>query len=273
MTWESFAQSYDTWEPAAHIIDKRMINKFHASVDVNIDLQQVLHELRKQVGMRMMKIKNPQSNVEVSVPLAAFAPIAYALLRRATCPPSRSGDEPLKLEIFKTARGTTTQLQLDEPEDIAWLLQLHLLKPDGAYGCAIMKKGHGSNHNMTIMGAPFLLSYYEPAQKNGIFRPGHAFSVAGNVWVFNGSTGALLPAPGLPNLTMHASLAEYLKGVLRGRARWGMTHPLTGIWAELPADRFELTAEEAMPKARVKRARAGPSTGGKRPPKLANIDA
>ena len=76
MTWEGYDQSHDTWEPAAHILDKRLITKFDASVDVNIDLQQPVHELRKLVGKMFMKIKQPQSNVEVSVPLAALAPVA-----------------------------------------------------------------------------------------------------------------------------------------------------------------------------------------------------
>ena len=61
-------------DPVANILNKRLITKFDASVDVNIDLQQPLHELRKLVGKMLMKVKQPQSNVEVSVPLAALAP-------------------------------------------------------------------------------------------------------------------------------------------------------------------------------------------------------
>ena len=67
---------------------------------------------------------------------------------------------------------------------------------------------------------------------------------------------------------MLAPLREYLKNVLRGRARWGLKHRLTATWAELPTARAELTNEEAFPRRAVKRLRAGPSTGGEAPPAM-----
>ena len=56
--------------------------------------------------------------------------------------------------------------------------------------------------------------------------------------------------------------------MLRGRARWGLQHRLTETWAELPTAREALTKEEAQPRRRVKRMRAGPSSGGEAPPAM-----
>ena len=50
-------------------------------------------------------------------------------------------------------------------------------------------------------------------------------------------------------------------------------HTLAEKWAELPKVRLELTAEEALPKARVKRFRPGPSTGGEKPKQMADLHA
>ena len=273
VNWEKYDQSFDTWEPRENILDKWLLKGFHKTVDVTVDVQDLLHALREAVVQALMGLKRPEASVEVPVPLAALGPLARAIFELARRPPSRRGRGPLLLVIDVGAQWKSTQLQLDMPEDIAWLLQLHQLRPDNAYGCAVLKQGKSSNNNMLILGAPVLLSFYEPVRKQGVFKAGASFSVTGNVWVFNGATGALMPAAGLPNATMHAPLAEYLKGVLRGRAAWGFKHKLAEKWAELPKARLELTAEEALPKARVKRARAGPSTGGEQPPHMADLDA
>ena len=68
----------------------------------------------------------------------------------------------------------------------------------------------------------------EPIPRDdGIYVPGAKFTLTGNVWIFQGRDGAPRPSPGLPNATMLAPLREYLKNILRGRARWGLEHRLT----------------------------------------------
>ena len=98
-----------------------------------------------------MGLKHPEASVEVPVPLAALGPLARAIFEHARRPPSRRARGPLQLEIDVGAQWKSTQLQLDMPEDIAWLLQLHQLRPDNAYGCAVLKKGKASNNNMLIL--------------------------------------------------------------------------------------------------------------------------
>ena len=98
-----------------------------------------------------MGLKRPEASVEVPVPLAALGPLARAIFEHARRPPSRRGRGPLQLEIDVGAQWKSTQLQLDMPEDIAWLLQLHQLRPDNAYGCAVLEKGKASNNNMLIL--------------------------------------------------------------------------------------------------------------------------
>ena len=206
------------------------------------------------------------------MPLAAFLPVARTLLAHAARPPSRRGRQPLQLEYDTGPRWRTIQLQLEQPEDIGWLLQLHQQR-DGAYGAAIVKKGRGGNSNMTVMGGVVLLTYTEPVPRDdGLYVPGAKFTLTGNVWIFQGRDGAPRPSPGLPNEQMLAPLREYLKNLLRGRARWGLEHRLTATWAQLPTAREALTKEEAQPRRSVKRVRAGPSTGGEAAPAMGALE-
>ena len=268
VSWDGYDQTYDTWEKREDILDARLIKNFEASIPLSLPLQQVMGQLREAVATKLMKIKRPEQGMQAEVPLAALLDVARVLLERASKPPSRRGCKPLQIEFDTGKRWRTMELQLDEPEDIAWLLQLHLQR-EGAYGCAIFKKGRGGNSNMTVLGGPLLLTFTEPVPRDdGVYVPGASFTLTGNVWVFNGRDGAPQPAPGLPNKTMLAPLREYLKNVLRGRARWGLKHRLTCSWAELPTAREALSTEEAQPRRSVKRARVGPSTGGEAAPAM-----
>jgi len=272
VSWAGYDETYNTWEPRENILDASLIKDYDATVQLTIPLEQPMWQLREEVAKMLMGIKRPMQGMEVEVPLASYLEVARAVIRRATKPPSCRGGKPLEIEYDQGARWRTMQLQLEEPSDIAWLLQLQLHR-EGAYGCAIFKKGRGGNSNMTVLGGPLLLTFSEPTPRaDGVFRGGASFTVTGNVWVFNGRDGSDLEAPGLPNATMLAPIREYLKNVLRGRARWGLKHRLAHSWAELSTKRAALTEEEAHPRRNVRRARAGPSTGGEAPPPMGALE-
>ena len=265
VSWWGYDQTYDTWEPRENVLDSRLIKDFDVTLQLSIPLQQPMGQLREVVAAALTKMKHATEGMCVEVPLAAQLEVARAMIERAAKPPSRRGYKPLPIE-YDTGKGwRTMQLQLEQPEDIAWLVQLHLQR-DGAYGCAILKKGRGGNSNMTVLGGPLMLSFTEPVPRDdAVYVPGASFTVTGNVWIFAGRDGAPLPSPGLRNATMLAPLREYLKNVLRGRARWGLKHRLTTSWAELPTARKALTKAEAQPRRSVKRTRVGPSSGGEAP--------
>ena len=272
MTWEGYDMTYDTWERSENVVDKSLIGNFEASIHLSIPLNQLLFELREEVAKCMMKIKHPEKGVVVEMPRAAFLPFARALIAHAAKPPSRRGRKPLQVEYDTGRRWRTMQLQLEHPEDCGWLLQLNQHR-EGSYGAAIFKKGRAGNSNITVMGGPLLISYTEPVPRDdGLYVPGAAFTLTGNIWIFQGRDGAPRPAPGLPNATMLAPIREYLKNILRGRACWGLKHRLAEKWAELPVSRSVLTSEEAQPRRRVKRMRVGPSAGGEAPPAMRSLD-
>ena len=269
--WAGYDSTYQTWETAEDIAPA-LLKAFHARIACPVRLEQPMHEMREAVAQVLMKMRRPMASVEVTVHIAALAPLAHALLACASRPPSTRGGPALEIERDVGPDVTTTSVQLDEPEDVGHMLQLQAVR-EGGYGCAILKKGRGGNSNITIIGSPFVLSYVEPTPRaDGLYVPGAKFTVTGSVWIFNGTTGAPMPAPGLPNETMLKPLGEYLKGVLRGRKAWGFKHRLQTRWAELPRGHMELSIEDAMPRKCVKRARVGPQTGGVAAPAMLPLE-
>ena len=75
---------------------------------------------------------------------------------------------------------------------------------------------------------------------------------------------------GGPNATVRQSLSDYVKNILLGRKNHGLKHVLQKEWAKLPAHQLHLTKEAAMPRAAVKRARAGPRAPGEAAASMGN---
>ena len=219
VSWWGYDQTYDTWEPRENVLDSRLIKDFDVTLQLSIPLQQPMGQLREVVAAALTKMKHATEGMCVEVPLAAQLEVARAMIERAAKPPSRRGYKPLPIE-YDTGKGwRTMQLQLEQPEDIAWLVQLHLQR-DGAYGCAILKKGRGGNSNMTVLGGPLVLSFTEPVPRDdGVYVPGASFTLTGNVWIFNGRDGAPLPSPGLPNATFHARTTPRVRQERASRPR------------------------------------------------------
>ena len=86
VSWEGYDHTYDTWEPVEHIEDKSLLKKFKASIEVSINLEQPMWQLREAVALRLMGIKRPAASVEIDVPQAALLPVARAILARAAHP-------------------------------------------------------------------------------------------------------------------------------------------------------------------------------------------
>ena len=221
VSWAGYDETYNTWEPRENILDASLIKDYDATVQLTIPLEQPMWQLREEVAKMLMGIKRPMQGMEVEVPLASYLEVARAVIRRATKPPSCRGGKPLEIEYDQGARWRTMQLQLEEPSDIAWLNQLQLHR-EGAYGCAIFKKGRGGNSNMTVLGGPLLLTFSEPTPRaDGVFRGGASFTVTGNVWVFNGRDGSDLEAPGLPTTPRCSPLSASTSRTCFAAARAG----------------------------------------------------
>ena len=55
--------------------------------------------------------------------------------------------------------------------------------------------------------------------------------------------------------TCKKPITEHVKNVLRGRAAWGLVHPLQAVWAQLPSSELVLSDAAALPQCAAKRAR------------------
>jgi len=94
VNWEKYDQSFDTWEPRENILDKRLLKSFHKTVDVTVDVHDLLHALREAVVQELMGLEHPEASVEVPVPLAALGPLARAIFEQARRPPSWTRSTP-----------------------------------------------------------------------------------------------------------------------------------------------------------------------------------
>ena len=74
---------------------------------------------------------------------------------RLRTPPSR-GDTPFELEVDVGPEVQTTELQYDLLPDIGWALALENARPRTMFGCAVLKRGKPSNHDMWLAGPPFV---------------------------------------------------------------------------------------------------------------------
>ena len=118
---------------------------------------------------------------------------------------------------------------------------------------------------------PLPRRYVEPKPRaDGFFVAGiRGMHVRGNIWRVMGNTGEVRGAVGMKNATFKKPIGEHVKNILRGRARWGCTHQLSRVWAQLPAGQMELTKEQAYPAPSAKRKRAPAADG---PSQMANLD-
>ena len=65
--------------------------------------------------------------------------------------------------------------------------------------------------------------------------------------------------------------AAYVKNILKGRNTWGLKDILQKDWAHLPAGQLVLERFVAMPRAAVKRARAGWREPGEAAPSMGQL--
>ena len=104
----------------------------------------------------------------------------------------------------------------------------------------------------------------EPTPRaDGRFVKGfRAFKLIGNVWKVLGHNGDVVGEAGMPNATCKKPIAEHVKNILRGRAAWGLVHPLQAVWAQLPSNELVLSDAAALPQCAAERAEGGAGEGG-----------
>lgn len=96
----------------------------------------------------------------------------------------------------------------------------------------------------------------------------HKFTITLNLWIVHGHNGDVAGEAGMPNATCKGPIVEHVKNVLRGRAAWGLQHPLQEEWAQLPPSQPVLAgAVRFAPEPTRKRARA-PASGA---PQMADL--
>ena len=153
--WEGYDQTFDTKEPAKNVLDDSLVSELRADRDVTINLDQAIMMMREAVAVDMIKKKYSEGQFEVEVPALAFPALAHAVLRRLARARSCVGQEPLELEFDKGDKVQTTTLELQLLEDIGGAVSLHLVRPEAAFGAALVKKGRASSKKIFIIGPPF----------------------------------------------------------------------------------------------------------------------
>lgn len=119
---------------------------------MRVDCAQGWYELRDLVAKDLLKNKHPKLKFTVHMP--AYQAVALKMLEHLRRPPSREGVKPMELEYDFGSTVQTTSIQLDHFEDIAWALQLHLVREDQMFGAMVFKKGRASNHTVFVCGPP-----------------------------------------------------------------------------------------------------------------------
>jgi len=164
VNWKGYDQTHNSWEPE-HVIPQQCIEDFHDARDITIDTAQTEADIAFGVGSALLKVRLTSGEFKVVIPTAAYSSVAHShsLLARARSPPSRAGQEPLELELDVGEVRQTTAVQFDSFEDAGWFIQGELAYPDRIFGCAMLKKGRGSAHDMYIIGGPLCVQYVPPA--------------------------------------------------------------------------------------------------------------
>ena len=284
MAWDMYDHTFNIWEPKLNVLDTSLVRSYMANQAITVNIEHALDELRELSYVRVAKMKSAEAEVEVSVPTAALGPVAHALLDRFSRVPSQAGKRPLVQQTKVRGGRVKTWLEIDGLGDIAWVLQMHLVRPDNAFGALVYKKGRTHATDMLFVGprmtiqyafvrSPLLRTtltralvlspvrsgrYVEPKPRaDGLFAKGHReFKLIFNVWKILGHNGDVVGEAGMPNATCKKPIAEHVKNVLRGRKAWGLEHPLQENWAQLPAGQLVLSNAAALPACAPKRARA-----------------
>ena len=152
ITWDGYDHTYNTWEPKLNMLDSSLVHSYMANQAITINVEHALDELRELIYVRMAKMKSAEAEVEVSVPTAAFGAVAHALLHVFSRVPSQAGKRPLPLQTVVRGGRVKTWLEIDGINDIAWVLQMHLVRPDNAFGALVYKKGRTHATDMLFAG-------------------------------------------------------------------------------------------------------------------------
>ena len=151
--WKGYDATFNTWESVDDVSDK-LIDDFHEPRLVTVDSTQAEHDISETLAVALLKTKLPKTEFSVEIPSASYPAVAHALLARASRTPSRAGKKPLKVELDVGYDRQTSEVQLDELQDIGFFSQLETVRPDKMFDALVWKKGRASAHDMLVLGPP-----------------------------------------------------------------------------------------------------------------------
>lgn len=250
--WRGYSCTGDTWEPEEHVKPAGKIKKYleqpPALVDMKLPHWLFLDAVARQLTSQKSTDRGPRWKHEIILDSLVLPEVALQLLdilRKQVQP-------PLKLE--KSQDGRTTTLYVDQLEDVARVVALHISRPENGTGALRIKCGKASYKDMLMVVPPLEISYTAPPDVQGLPAKGaRKFLVRLTTVVFNGITGAARwPAVAAPE--DRYSLAEQRHIVAHAKAalaqEWAparISHPLfERKWHLLPPHQLELPPSAAF---------------------------
>ena len=247
--WKGYDATGETFEPPEHL-PAALVKACDAYFDaMPPSTTVVVRVLRGLIARRLLDSSGPMFGIKVDVEKASLPEYADALLSLfAESPRGARG----KLSSPRHATQRVRQLEITDQEHAAWIVGLHLARPEHGAGALRIKAGKASNCDMLMVACtettPMLITHRAPKGATAA-RPlegTYSFTVQFSTVAFSGYDGNFKPytAPDndlrLDNEQAEALVAYAKRTVKQPWAPKPIVHKLRGVWADLPAGRWRL---------------------------------